>query len=338
VQNIPFPRSAILTVIHSFPSNKLELDVSAPKLWLGFESTDMMDVDNSMSEVTPVDSDGAIDDDEVAMVDVVVPECDGAICCVSSEGPGGFEGRGLVLSNPCESIDIFDNRSPVSSVSSSPLPPPTSFVPPPLSFTSLLVSLPVPATAAPALPADPGLLPSPSILLIPNASLSNIGLDPKDEDGEGSGWELCIDMDSDRGVWFPPRPFEGGTPTSLVGGEAGLEAAIAISDCIMDSTSSMQMRTFSGLRSMSRVKKKVGRHVSNLRLFTCMNDTTTSMHVIQAQQDLFGNLPNQRHRDSLVLMSLDQPEQILPEDFEDHADVNTIWAFMSKVVQEGDDV
>jgi hypothetical protein len=37
-------------------------------------------------------------------------------------------------------------------------------------------------------------------------------------------------------------------------------------------------------------------------------------------------------------MSLDQPEQILSEDFEDHAHVNTIWAFMSKVVQEGDDV
>jgi hypothetical protein len=210
----------------------------------------MMDVDNGMSEVVPVSSDGAIDDDEVAMVDVVVPVCDGAICCVRSEGPGGFEGRGLVfLSNPCESIDIFDNRSPVSSVSSSPLPP-TSFVPPPLSFTSLLVSLRVPATA-PALPTDPGLLPSPSILLMPNANLSNMGLDPNDEDGDGSGWELCIDMDSDRGVWFPPRPFEGGTPTNLVGGEVGLEAASAISDWIMDSTSSMQMRTFSGLRSMS---------------------------------------------------------------------------------------
>jgi hypothetical protein len=130
------PRSAILTVILSCPSNRLELN---PKLWLGFESTDMIDVDNGISEVAPVVSDGAIDVDVGATVDVVVPVCDGAICCVSNEGPGGFEGRGLVfLLNPCESIDIFHNRSAASSVSSSP--PPTS---PALSFDSLLVSLPI---------------------------------------------------------------------------------------------------------------------------------------------------------------------------------------------------
>jgi hypothetical protein len=56
-------------------------------------------------------------------------------------------------------------------------------------------------------------------------------------------------MDSERGVWFPPRPFDGGTPTSLVGGDAGFEADMASSDWIIDSTSSIQMRTFSGLRS-----------------------------------------------------------------------------------------
>jgi hypothetical protein len=32
-------------------------------------------------------------------------------------------------------------------------------------------------------------------------------------------------MDSERGVWFPPRPFEGGTPTSLVGGDEELAEA-----------------------------------------------------------------------------------------------------------------
>jgi hypothetical protein len=242
--DIPFPRSAILTVILSFPSNTLELDVSSPRLWLGFESMDITDVDNGTSEVAAVDSEGGID---IAAVEPVPVVCDGAIC-VNSDGPGGFEGCGFViLSNPFESIDMFDKRSAASSVSFPLLPAPVpaaSFISP--AFISLRVSLP---TAAPALPTDPGLLPSPSILLIPNASLSNIGLDPNDEEGDGSGWELCIEMDSERGVWFPPRPFEGGTPTSLVGGEAGLEADIASSDWIMDSTSSMQMRTFSGLRS-----------------------------------------------------------------------------------------
>jgi hypothetical protein len=48
------------------------------------------------------------------------------------------------------------------------------------------------------LPTEPGLLPSPSILLILNASLSNIGLEPNEENG--SGWELRIEMDSEREV------------------------------------------------------------------------------------------------------------------------------------------
>ncbi len=63
-----------------------------------------------------------------------------------------------------------------------------------------------------ALPADPGLLPSPSILLIPNAHRSRCDDDPYDELGDGSGWDPVMKTDSDLGVWFPPRPREGGTP------------------------------------------------------------------------------------------------------------------------------
>jgi hypothetical protein len=93
---------------------------------------------------------------------------------------------------------------------------------------TVLLSAPPPALA---LPTDPGLLPSPLILLIPKASLSNIGLDPNNE-GDGSGCELCMDIDLDRGVWLPPLPFEGGTPSSLVVGDAGFEADIASLDWI----------------------------------------------------------------------------------------------------------
>jgi hypothetical protein len=87
----------------------------------------------------------------------------------------------------------------------------------PRSFISLIVSL---GTIAPALPTEPGLLPSPSILLIPNASLSYIGLEPNKE--EGSGWELYIEMDSEHGgTLIPPSTFfDGGTPMRLVGRDA----------------------------------------------------------------------------------------------------------------------
>jgi hypothetical protein len=128
---------------------------------------------------------------------------------------------------------MFDKRSVVLSVS---LPLPTSPV------ARSLVSLGI----APALPIEPGLLPFPSILLIPKANLSNIGLEPHEEDGDGRGWELCIEIDSEHGVWFPTRPFDGGTPTSLVGGDAGFDADMVSSDCIIDSTSSIQIRMFSG--------------------------------------------------------------------------------------------
>lgn len=67
-------------------------------------------------------------------------------------------------------------------------------------------------------------------------------------------------MDSERGVWLPPLPFEGGTPTKRVGG-AGLAAAEANSTWMRASTSSIAMSTFSGLRSRCRVNKSSGSDV-----------------------------------------------------------------------------
>ena len=79
--DIPFLRSAILTVILSLPSNTLELEVSSPKLLLGFELMDMMEVDNGTSDVAAAEVDGAIDVDKgpVFELDTVAPECNGAI-------------------------------------------------------------------------------------------------------------------------------------------------------------------------------------------------------------------------------------------------------------------
>jgi hypothetical protein len=100
-------------------------------------------------------------------------------------------------------------------------------------------------------PKDPGFdVASPSILLMPNASLSNLGLLPKDKDeeGDGSGCDPVMNIDSGRGVWLPPRPLEGGTPINREGGGVALEEAV-ISASMIDSTSSMQMSTFSGFKS-----------------------------------------------------------------------------------------
>ena len=57
------------------------------------------------------------------------------------------------------------------------------------------------------------------ILLIPKANLSNMGLDPKLLLGLGRGWLPVMKTEtlSLRGVWLPPLPLLGGTPTSLVG-------------------------------------------------------------------------------------------------------------------------
>jgi hypothetical protein len=62
-------------------------------------------------------------------------------------------------------------------------------------------------------------------------------------------------MDSDRGVWFPPRPLEGGTPTSR-GGALALADDVASSVDMIDSTSSMDISTFSGFRSDEQLARK----------------------------------------------------------------------------------
>ncbi len=69
-----------------------------------------------------------------------------------------------------------------------------------------------------------------------------------------------------------------------------------------------------------------------------MHDTTAPMHVIQTQQHLLRNLLHQPHRHTFTLMPLDQPEQVLPQDLEDHANMGPIGTFMPEMVEEGDDV
>lgn len=183
------------------------------------------------------------------------------------------------------------------------------------SFISLLVSL---GTAAP----EPGLLPSPSIILIPKAKLSNIGLGQYEEDGDGSGWRLCIEIDSGRRVWFPPRPFDGGTPTNLVGGvevgtqdltgygELGLNNRFDIADTNRDVL-------WCEIWVIESRNDQITGIPAHRGILTCMDHAITFVHLIQVQQHPIHDLPNQRHGDPIILMSLYQTEQILAENLEE---------------------
>lgn len=140
-------------------------------------------------------------------------------------------------------------------------------------------------------------------------------------------------MDSERGVWLPPLPFEGGTPTSRVGGEE-LATFAASSASIRASTSSIAISTFSGLRSKWRLTEIPGVEHCEVKL-TGVNNTTTPVHIIEAQQNLLGNLLADVHGHTLVLMPLDQSEEVFPEHFEHHANVGAVRSLVSEVVKEG---
>ena len=69
-----------------------------------------------------------------------------------------------------------------------------------------------------------------------------------------------------------------------------------------------------------------------------MDDAAAAVHVVEAHENLLGDLLDEGHGNALVLVPLDEPEQILAEDLEDHADVRAVRALVSEVVQERDDV
>ena len=62
------------------------------------------------------------------------------------------------------------------------------------------------------------------------------------------------------------------------------------------------------------------------------------MHVIESEEDLFCDLLDEMGRDAFALVALDEPEQVLAEDLEDHADMGAVRALVAKVVEKGDDM
>lgn len=71
---------------------------------------------------------------------------------------------------------------------------------------------------------------------------------------------------------------------------------------------------------------------------TGVDHTATTMHVVEAEEDLLCNLLYEVLWDALALMALDEAEQVLAEDLEDHADMGTVGAFVAKMVEKGDDM
>lgn len=69
-----------------------------------------------------------------------------------------------------------------------------------------------------------------------------------------------------------------------------------------------------------------------------VDDAADPVHVIQTQQNLLRDLLDDRGRDALGLVPLDESQEVLAEHLEDHADVRSVGALVLEVVEEGDDV
>lgn len=67
-----------------------------------------------------------------------------------------------------------------------------------------------------------------------------------------------------------------------------------------------------------------------------MNDTTATMHVIKSYKDLLGNLLDEMHGNTLILVTFDETQKVFAEHFEHHANVHTVRTFMAEMIKERD--
>ena len=112
-----------------------------------------------------------------------------------------------------------------------------------------------------------------------------------------------------------------------------MAAWAASSVSMIDSTSSMQMSTFSGFKSVER-GVWIRTHEEHEWRGTSVNDAATAVHVVEAHKDLLCDLLDEVHGHALVLVALDESEQVLAEDLKHHADVRAVGSLDKKLVQE----
>lgn len=84
-------------------------------------------------------------------------------------------------------------------------------------------------------------------------------------------------------------------------------------------------------------------HISNLNqdvfgLQIGVNDAALSVQIVQAEQDLLGDLFDQRHGDTTVVPSLNQAKQVFSQYFKDHANVCAMRTLVLERIEEANDV
>jgi len=69
-----------------------------------------------------------------------------------------------------------------------------------------------------------------------------------------------------------------------------------------------------------------------------MDNTAFPVEVVEAQQDLFGDLFDERDGNAPVVPLLDEAQKVLSEHLEDHTHVVAVGTFVGKGVEQTDDV
>lgn len=67
-----------------------------------------------------------------------------------------------------------------------------------------------------------------------------------------------------------------------------------------------------------------------------MDDTTTPVHIVEAQQNLLCNLLANVHWHTLVLMPFDQTEKVFSEDLKNHANMGAVGSLVPEMIKERD--
>lgn len=70
----------------------------------------------------------------------------------------------------------------------------------------------------------------------------------------------------------------------------------------------------------------------------CVDNATFAMQVVETEKDLLCDLFDERHRNTPMIPPLDQAQEVLPQDLENHAHVGAVGALVFERVEKADDM